>query len=303
MTRTTLGTAPPIRTAGVDPATWYTSVVQLAPLYLDRPLIVLDGDPSAIATPTIVQRRRLSATVAALPHDELLRPSRCDAWSGVDVLAHLDGTNRFWSMSIAAAVAGDPGRVLDGFDPVATPAAMVEAGRGREPSAVIDAFVASTEQLVEDIEAVGDDAWDLLGEAPPGHLTLSAVVHHALWDSWIHERDILLPLGIDVVEAADEVTAGLRYAAALCPAIGRTMGDAQTGRMVVAGDEPTAVFAVDVAEQVIVSTLSGQDGAADVAGSSVALLEGFSARGPLPDAPPDACAWMLRGLTAAFDQD
>lgn len=276
--------------------------MQLAPLYLDRPLIVLDGDPSAIAAPTIAQRQRLVETVTGLSDDELWRPSRCDEWSGVDVIAHLDGTNRFWSMSIAAARAGEPGRVLDGFDPVATPAAMVEAGRGRSPSEVVDALAASTARLIDDISSVPSDAWEMLGEAPPGHSTLSAVIHHALWDSWVHERDILVPLGIDVVAASDEITAGLRYAAALGPAIGRTTGEERTGRLVVAGDDPDLAFAVDIAEQIAVITLTPRVESADIAGSSVALLEAFSARGPFPQQLGDDSSWMLLGLRAAFDQ-
>ena len=42
--------------------------------------------------------------------------------------------------------------------------------------------------------------------------------------------------------------------------------------------------------------------AADVAGSSVALLEAFSARGPFPGALDDECSWMFHGLAQAFDQ-
>lgn len=276
--------------------------MQLAPLYLDRPLIVLDGDPSAIAGPTITQRQRLVDTVAGLSDDQLRRPSRCDEWSGVDVIAHLDGTNRFWSMSIASATAGAPSRVLDGFDPVATPAAMVEAGRGRSPSEVVDAFARSTAGLIDDLASVRDDAWEMLGEAPPGHVTLSAVVHHALWDSWIHERDILLPLGIEPVVAPDEVAAGLRYAAALGPAVGLITGEQRSGRMVVAGDDPDVAFAVGIADQITVTALAEPVDAADITGSSVALLEAFSARGPFPRELDDERSWMTRGLAKAFDQ-
>lgn len=50
----------------------------------------------------------------------------------------------------------------------------------------------SPNDLLGSLEAVD---WEALAEAPPGHITVSAVTHHALWDSWIHERDVLLPLG------------------------------------------------------------------------------------------------------------
>lgn len=275
--------------------------MQLAPRYLDRPLILLDGEPNSIAQPTITQRQRLANSAVELG-DALLGPSRCEGWSGLDVLAHLDGTNRFWSMSIAAAVAGEPSRVLAGFDPVATPAAMVDAGRDRPAAEVLDSFVESTNRLVDDIAAIPTDDWNVLGEAPPGHMTIGAVMHHALWDSWVHERDVLLPLDVTPVEEPDEIRAALRYAAALSPALGTASGRRRTGQVVVAGNEPDVVFAVTVDDDVAVSSCSDPGDDTVVRGSSVALLEAFSARGPFPSPVDDSWGWILQGLAEAFDQ-
>ena len=40
---------------------------------------------------------------------------------------------------------------------------------------------------------------------------MSDVLHHALWDAWIHERDVLLPLGVSPTEEPDEVAALLDW--------------------------------------------------------------------------------------------
>ena len=52
------------------------------------------------------------------------------------------------------------------------------------------------------------------------------VAHHALWDCWVHERDIVLPLGLPTAIEPDEVRACLRYAAALSPAFAISSGRA-----------------------------------------------------------------------------
>ena len=75
--------------------------------------------------------------------------------------------------------------------------------------------------------------WSIIGEAPPGHVPLRAVALHALWDSWIHERDILLPLGIGAVEEADEIASCLGYVAALSPAFAISQGSTRLGSIVV----------------------------------------------------------------------
>ena len=96
----------------------------LNPHYGADPVLVLEGDPTAILAPTVRQRRRLAATVAGFTEAEWSHPSRCDGWSSRDVIVHLDGTNFFWTQSIAAGLRGDPTRYLATFDPVASPATV-----------------------------------------------------------------------------------------------------------------------------------------------------------------------------------
>ena len=113
-----------------------------------------------------------------------------------DVISHLVSTNHFWAVSIGAGRGGEPTRYLATFDPVASPAAMVDGVRSLPWATVLEQFVESNEALAESVAGLDADGWETLAEAPPGHVPMRAVALHALWDAWIHERDITLPLGL-----------------------------------------------------------------------------------------------------------
>lgn len=272
--------------------------MQLNPRYGSDPVITIAGPPAAIAEPAIRQRRRLAETLASFDDEQWAHPSRCDSWSSRDVIVHLDGTNAFWSYSIAAGLRGDPSQVLAAFDPAATPAEMVAAAADLPTSAVLEQFVASSEALVDLLASLDEHDWTAQAEAPPGHLSVSAVAHHALWDSWIHERDILLPLGVTPDREADEVAASLRYVAALSPAIATNREDGGTGRLVIAVTEPDLEIVVDVGERITVS--DGSDGAdPHLTGDAVELLEALSLRRPFDQSIPPDFEWIF-GLLDAF---
>ena len=132
-----------------------------------------------------------------------------------DVITHLVGTNQFWTASIASGLAGTPTRYL----------AVVRSGRhtGADGRRAAPPVALGRPRRVRRHQRrhrrcphrVDEAAWSSLAEAPPGHIAVNLVVLHALWDSWIHERDVLLPLGVDPVEEPDEVTGCLTYASAI----------------------------------------------------------------------------------------
>src|SRR5689334_10432807 len=191
--------------------------MRLTPRY-DAPVVQIDVPLGDVAIPLLRQRARLGELLATLDDAQWAAPSRCDAWSVQDVVAHLVGTNQFWTFSITSAAAGTPTRFLADFDPVATPAQLVDAVRSATPAETLDGYNTSNVALAEAVAALDDDGWAALGEAPPGHLPVRTLTLHALWDAWVHERDIVLALGGDPVVARDEVVASLVYAAALGPA-------------------------------------------------------------------------------------
>jgi uncharacterized protein (TIGR03083 family) len=276
--------------------------MQLTPRYDGPPIIELvriDDDP---AVPLVRQRRRLAAILATFDDSQWAAPSRCAGWSAQDVTAHLVTTTQFWAISFAAGLAGAPTRYLGSFDPVASPQQMVEAVRGVSPDATLAQFVEAIDGMDNAVSGLSADDWSVLAEAPPGHVSLHAVALHALWDSWIHERDVLLPLGIAPVVEPDEVEGCLRYVAALGAAFLASTGSERRGSLAVVGHHPDIRFVVEAGPTVVVR---GGDAPADgvtVEGDTVALIEALSYRAPLAATVPDDALWMVGGLGQVFDQ-
>ncbi len=166
---------------------------------------------------------------------------------------------------------------------------------------IVETFSASSSSLAELLLELSATDWTAQAEAPPGHVGVSAVVHHALWDSWIHERDIALPLGRRPPVESDEVIACLRYVAALTPALALAAGASGTAGFDVSASDPDAAFHVEVAADV--SVTAGTAGSElELAGSSVDLLEALSFRQPLEQAIPQELDWAFAGLATVFDR-
>ena len=98
--------------------------------------------------------------------------------------------------------------------------------------------------MLDAVEALDDAGWAAVGEAPPGHVPLTLVADHALWDCWVHERDIVLPLGRPPVEDPGEVLTCLRYAAALGQAFEVGQGGGPGGIAVLEVTDPDARIVV-----------------------------------------------------------
>ena len=276
--------------------------MQLNPHYGTDPVLILEVDPTAILEPTVRQRQRLAAIASEFTEAEWTHPSRCEGWSSRDVIVHLDGTNFFWTQSIAAGLRGEPTRFLATFDPVTSPATSVAQSQGLSSTEARDRFVDSTDTLCALLESIGPGDWTLLAEAPPGHVSIAAVTHHALWDAWVHERDMLLPLDADAIVADDEVTACLRWVAALGPTLARSRGVNEHGRLAVHATDPDIDVLIDIGDQIVVTDRAG---AADLTlvGSAAELVDMLSIRLPSSQTIPAETAWMLGGLATTFDND
>lgn len=275
--------------------------MQLTPSYGPDPIITLDGDPSAIAAPVARQRQRLAEVLGSFTEEQWAHPSRCAGWSNREVITHLHTTNTFWGFSVGMGLKGEPTQFLATFDPVASPAQFVADAPTTSPAELLHQFTASNDAFAVQLASLDEAGWAATAEAPCGHVSIATLAHHALWDSLIHERDILLPVGIDPVEEADETLAALRYAAALGPAFALSRSEAPGGVLAIEPTEPAEPFVVTVTDHVDVRAGSG---AADVTlrGPAVDLLEALSLRAPLEPALPADASWWTDGLKVTFDQ-
>ena len=275
--------------------------MRISPRYDGPPLIAIDGAAGDQLAPVVRQRRRMETMLAALTDEQWQAPTRCEGWTVQDVIAHLNGVNTFWEASVRAGLAGTPTRMLVGFDPATTPAAMVDAVRSLAPQEVYAEFVAGNDGFLGAIADLDDAGWAALAEAPPGHIPVRLLASHALWDGWVHERDIALPLGITPPEEQDEVVSSLRYAAALSPGFLVTTDEAPVGVFAVEVTDPDASFTIEISSEVSIRTAPAPSDVPVLCGDAVAITEALSIRAPLPDDAPNAWRELLGGLEAAFD--
>ena len=275
--------------------------MKVSPRYEGPQILSIDGPADDQAVVIARQRRRMESLLVDLTDDEWNAPSRCDGWTVQDVVAHLVGVNAFWEASVSAGLAGTPTRVLAAFDPVVHPAMMVDAMRAQTPREVLGQFVASNDGFLGALAPLGDDGWAILAESPAGHVSIRLLAYHALWDAWIHERDIAFPLGLTPAEEADELESSLRYAAAVGPALTISADDAFSGALGVIATDPDVHFTVDVAGSVAVHDRVPTDDMPCLRGSAVELIEALSIRAPLPAGTCTEWHQLVNGLATVFD--
>ena len=276
--------------------------MRLTPVYGEAAPISFDGEPDDQAEPVARQRRRFAALLASLDDEQWRAPTRCDGWSALEVTAHLVTVNTFWESSVRAGMAGTPTQVLATFDPAAHPPLLIASMRTLAPAEVLEQFERSNAGLLDALASLRGDDWSVLGEAPPGHVPMRVLAQHALWDSWVHERDVAVPLGLTTAVEADEVASCLRYAAAIGPYLMRASGQTMHGTFGVVSDAPECTFTLTVDDGVAITASAPPPSAPCLRGDAVELVDALSVRAPLPhDAPPEWHA-LVRTLATVFDQ-
>jgi uncharacterized protein (TIGR03083 family) len=235
-----------------------------------------------------------------LGNDDWGAPSRCDDWTVQDVVAHIVGVNAFWTASVLAGLAGTPTRVLTRFDPATTPALMVAAMRELGFEQVLDQLMTTNSAFLDVIADLDDDGWTTLAESPAGHVPIRLIAHHALWDCWIHERDIALPLGLTPPAESDEVRSCLRYVGAVNATFAIASGQRVAKVLALDATDPELDLVLEIGESVAVRDGSAPAQAPCLRGDAVALVEALSLRAPLPTSTPSEWLHLLKGLATAF---
>ena len=165
-------------------------------------------------------------------------------------------------------------------------------------------FETGTQSFVDIVETFAPQEWDAVGESPLGHLPARLLFGHAFWDSWLHERDIFVPLGTVPVEP-DELLAVTCFCLLFAGLQGGLLGDERaTGPRLLAPVDVRLRFdeLPDTALRVEYDTGARIDlidrSTASPAGSAVALVDGFTGRGPTAalaaELPADLAAHLGR---------
>jgi uncharacterized protein (TIGR03083 family) len=172
--------------------------------------IRVDLDPVPTLAAYARHRRRFAAEVASLDEVALAEPSRCSEWSVADVLRHGHDVDT-WMQAIWTGKA----LPFSSFDPRTTPMEFVVAGRAMSDVQARDRFVVSAETMAADVGASGEERFGLPSLSPVGVVPWWLSALHVFYDSWVHERDVLLPLGRESAVVEDEVAPVLAYCLAI----------------------------------------------------------------------------------------
>jgi hypothetical protein len=200
-----------------------------------------------------------------------------------------------------AGLAGAPTRILAAFDPATTPALLVAPMRSLSPAETLEQFVQSNQSLFDAVESLDDAGWSTIGESPAGHVPIRLIANHALWDEWVHERDILLPLGMVPAEEPDEIVSCLRYVAAVAPVLAFSSDPTRRGALAIDATEPDVQVVIEVGTTVVVRSGRAPTGAIRLNGRAVDLVEMLSIRIPFDQAVSEDSRWLFNGLATVFD--
>ena len=223
--------------------------------------------PSDVLGAHARHRTRFAEAVRDLDEAALRAPSRCSEWSVADVLRHLVDVDGW----MQALWSGQP-LPFTSFDPRVTPHEFVVAGRATTDPDARDRFVASTQEMAGDVGTSGRERWGSVSLSPLGVVPWWLSALHVFWDSWLHERDVLLPLGMAVPVESDEALPALAYGLAIVGTLIREPTDVVIdGMRLIAGEAPVVATPVrEPSEAVgpIVDALAGRgDVAAALAGT------------------------------------
>jgi uncharacterized protein (TIGR03083 family) len=175
----------------------------------------IDQDPGAPAAAWRSQRARLGAWLDDVPDAEWGGPTLCSEWDVTALVRHLASGSQFLGYTLHSAVAGQATTLLTEFDPhrtVQASAAMLGELTPAEARSLRAQMDASVDGEIDRCESGG---WRGTAEAPPGWFPAPLAVNHFLFDSWVHEYDLMVPRGERPVIDLDEAVAVLQYVVGL----------------------------------------------------------------------------------------
>lgn len=238
-----------------------------------------DLDPQRLLAAFAGQRRRFVAILQGFGADDWAAPTRCTAWSAQEVVRHLCDGN-----AIGIALGPDDGLldVTEGFDPRTSPRRWLASSAGESPSATLDRFAATTSEL---LALAGDRLaqgrrFDV--HLPYGPMDWTVLLLHGFWDSWIHERDVLLARGEEHPTDGAATAYATAYGFFIAATVASLFGGQVQEKLTLGGDGG-GIFEVDSPGNVTFTVLR-VTGAGPRAAEVADALAG---RAPLADALPE----------------
>ena len=192
-----------------------------------------DFDPGHLLDVWAGQRQRFITVLQGFGPGDWAAPTRCTAWSAQDVVRHLCDTN------LKAAAIGPHDSTFDvsaGYDPRITPCQWLVASAGEPPDATLTRFVATTEErfALDRARLAQGARFDV--RLPYGLMDWTVRALHGFWDSWLHERDVLLARRPEHPTGGDATTYAAAYGLFIAAAVAAVFGDQVWEKLTLGGD-------------------------------------------------------------------
>jgi uncharacterized protein (TIGR03083 family) len=249
-----------------------------------------DFDPEHLVEVFGEQRERFVAVLRGFGPDDWTAPTRCAEWSAHAVVRHLcDGNSVGYNM-----VGGgrNDGRLVLGadFDPRVTPGQWMAATAGESPDITVGRFVATTEELIGLARSRVAQGGSFDVRLPYGPMDWTVLLLHGFWDSWIHERDVLLARGAEHSTDDDATLYATAYGVFIAAVVASLFGDPVQEKLTLGGDGG-GVFDLDRCDGVVALSVRRVATVGPAAAEVTDALAGRSSVATaLRDLPSHSCA-------------
>jgi uncharacterized protein (TIGR03083 family) len=230
-------------------------------------------DPQHLLAVFTRQRQRFAAVLAGFTPGDWAARTRCADWSAHDVVRHLCDCN-------AILCCADQ-HVLDvaaGFDPRTSPRQWPAILASEAPDATLGRFLDTTGEMLALAHSRLDRGQRYDVRLPYGPMNWTVLVLHGFWDSWLHERDILLARGREHPADADAIAYATGYGLFIAAAVAPMSGSPVRHQQLTLSGEGGGVFDLDTQDGVTLTVTR-----AAVAGPPAAdVTDALGGRAPIP---------------------
>jgi uncharacterized protein (TIGR03083 family) len=169
--------------------------------------IGLRATQPAITHALRAQRTRLHDTLRVVGADDWRAPTRCSDWNVQEVALHVCGASR----AIRSVLAGERPQVEENFDPRTSPNVYVDLHSPEAPAETLQRMRETSDALFAVVDGMGEARDDKVAAVWGSPVDWRLLATHGLWDGWLHERDILLPLGRAQATGDEEARLAVAY--------------------------------------------------------------------------------------------
>ncbi len=171
------------------------------------------------------QRERFVAVLRGFGPEDWAAPTRCAKWCAHDVIRHLCDGNTLGCNTVRAGTDDGTRDIGADFDPRVTPGEWLIATEGESPDVTLGRLVATTEELLGLARGRLARSRSFDVRLPYGPMDWTVLLLHGFWDSWIHERDVLLARGAEHPTDDDATFYATAYGVFIAAVVASLFGD------------------------------------------------------------------------------